>query len=111
MLHQERKHTSRRLRTKKLVCNIRKNILMIEIEIDKTEITIIIVVYRTNEDEKGEIKDKFWDQLDEVTEKSAGRLLVPRDLNGRIGRKEEVTGRKIEIKTQKHNKELQERSN
>lgn len=32
-----------------------------------------------------EIKHKFWEQLNEVTKDSAGRLIVFRDLNRRMG--------------------------
>lgn len=42
-----------------------------------------------------EVKDKLWEQLDEVTENSASRLLVLGDLNGKKGRKDEVTRRTI----------------
>lgn len=44
-----------------------------------------------------EIKNKFWGQLDDVTEHSAGRLLVHGDQNGRIGRKDETKVRRIGV--------------
>lgn len=82
---------------KKMISNIRKweghseRILTVELSLDQ-EIVTIIVIYGPNEDEKAEVKDKFWEQLNEITENCKGKIIVAGDMNGRVGRKETYTG-------------------
>ncbi|KAK9718505.1 hypothetical protein QE152_g23125 [Popillia japonica] len=86
---------------------VTERILKVEMELEEaTKTTIIcakldrgnrknIEVYGPNEDEQASIKDEFWDQLTEITERSEGRLLIIGDLNGRVGKKDNETGHTI----------------
>lgn len=74
--------------------------LTLELTIGKQK-TTVIAAYGPNENEKKEVKDKFWEDLTIVTEASTGEILVAGDLNARVGiRKnetEKVIGRHGEI--------------
>ncbi|KAK9701251.1 hypothetical protein QE152_g30741 [Popillia japonica] len=63
---------------------VSERILKVEMELEEAMKTTIITVYGPNEDEQASIKDEFWDQLTEITERSEGRLLIIGDLNGRV---------------------------
>lgn len=76
---------------------ISERILKIELELDEQTETTIIVVYGPNEDETATRKDHFWEQLNEITEESKGRLIIIGDVNGRVGRRDEETGDVIGI--------------
>lgn len=81
---------------KKLVKNIVKwkgwseRILSIELLIDKEKITIV-AVYGPNENDKKEVKDKFWEELSRVTEASMGQVFVAGDFNSRVGVRKDET--------------------
>lgn len=62
-----------------------ERILALEINIGGNELVTVITAYGPNEDEKIEIKNKFWEDLNEATERSKGKIFVAGDLNGRVG--------------------------
>lgn len=64
-----------------------ERLLTIEMQIDN-KITTIIAAYGPNEDDKAEEKDKFWEQMNIITEKAKGIIYVAGDLNARVGREE-----------------------
>uniref|UniRef100_A0A1Y1JWU5 Reverse transcriptase domain-containing protein n=1 Tax=Photinus pyralis TaxID=7054 RepID=A0A1Y1JWU5_PHOPY len=80
-----------------LAKNIRKwephseRILTVELTMDD-QTTTIITVYGPDENEKVEVKENFWEKLNQVTEKSKGNIIVAGDFNGRVGNKDTHTG-------------------
>lgn len=62
-----------------------ERLLSVEINMHTEETVTIIAAYGPNEDEKVEIKNKFWEDLNEVTEQCKGKIFVAGDLNGRVG--------------------------
>lgn len=51
----------------------------------------IIVLYGPNEDEKAEVKDKFWEDVTDLVENTKGDIILAGDLNGRVGRQDQKT--------------------
>ena len=67
---------------------INERLLMLELMEGNTKLSIIIA-YGPNENDKTEIKDKFWAELSTEVECSTGEVFVIGDLNGRVGRKDQ----------------------
>ena len=57
--------------------------------------TNILIAYGSNEDEKTEKKEEFWNELTDIVENLVGRTIILGDLNGRLGSK---YNRTIEVK-------------
>lgn len=75
--------------------SISNRILTVELEFtEKTRMTII-VTYGPNEDEKTDIKDKFWEELNEVVDEATGELYILGDLNARVGTKDDYTNQAL----------------
>lgn len=100
---------------KEIAENIRKweahteRLLSIEIDIGEQEIITVIAAYGPNEDEAAEIKDRFWEDLNEVTERSRGKVYVAGDLNGRVGndsRRNNVIGKHGEEKVNNNGRRI-----
>lgn len=64
-------------------------------EKENKETTTVIIAYGPNEDELAEKKEKFWEQLNDITEEAKGQVIVAGDLNGRVGKRDETCNRTI----------------
>lgn len=69
---------------------ISERILTVEINNPDGKIMTFICVYGPNEDEKAEVKDKFWEELTAVTEGSKGTIYVLGDFNSRVGKRDNM---------------------
>ena len=76
---------------------VSERLLLVELESQKGKYFTIIVVYGPNEDEKVEVKDKFWKELSEVTEETKGNKYIVSDFNSRVGKRDEIYKRVIGI--------------
>ncbi|XP_045471756.1 uncharacterized protein LOC123678663 [Harmonia axyridis] len=65
------------------VCSER--LLKVRLRREKSELWNIIVAYGPNEDAKVEDKNKFWEELNMVTEECRGKIVVCGDFNSRVG--------------------------
>ncbi|XP_063933559.1 craniofacial development protein 2-like [Zophobas morio] len=64
---------------------VNERIMVVEVRFDEDEFWTVIIVYGPNENDNKNSKDKFWDELQEVYEKSSSPILIVVDLNGRVG--------------------------
>lgn len=68
-----------------------ERILTVELEMQEKEKITLIAVYGPDENEKKEVKDKFWEDLALITERSKGKIFVAGDFNSRVGKRENNT--------------------
>ncbi|XP_050514773.1 uncharacterized protein LOC126890015 isoform X1 [Diabrotica virgifera virgifera] len=68
-----------------------ERILTVEMKDEGEENLTIITVYGPDENEKKEIKDKFWEDLNIAVENSKGNIFIIGDFNGRVGTKDMST--------------------
>lgn len=67
---------------------VKENDILEETKINKSQNHWKIGTW--NKDKKAVTKDCFWDQITGTIEKSEDRLLILRDLNGGVGKKDEM---------------------
>ncbi|XP_030763520.1 craniofacial development protein 2-like [Sitophilus oryzae] len=59
--------------------------IMVQLRLEDKNTIHILILYGPNEDEKAELKYKFWDEVTEVVDSLNGDIIVLGDLNGRVG--------------------------
>ncbi|XP_063911972.1 craniofacial development protein 2-like [Zophobas morio] len=64
---------------------VNERIMVVEVRFDEDEFWTVIIVYGPNENDNKNSKEKFWDELQEVYEKSSSPILIVGDLNARVG--------------------------
>lgn len=67
---------------------ITERILKITLKNINNEYKTIIIVYAPNEDDTVANKEKFWDELTEITEDAKGKIIIAGDFNSRVGKKD-----------------------
>ena len=63
-----------------------ERITTVEFEARNKDWKTFIIVYASNEDEKAEVKNVFWEELTLIMEVCRGKVFVIGDFNGRVGR-------------------------
>jgi exonuclease III len=66
-----------------------QRILTIEMRSEIRKIWTIIVTYGPNEDDKVDVKERYWEELTETAENAKGKIFIVGDFNGRVGQQEE----------------------
>lgn len=66
-----------------------ERMMTVEVSEEKGNKWTIVIVYAPNEDEKAENKEKFWEELSNLTDSCNGVIIIMGDFNGRVGSKDE----------------------
>ena len=66
--------------------------MTVEFNVRNKDWKTFIIVYATNEDEKAEVNNVFWEELTLIMEVCRGKVFVIGDFNGRVGRADDVYG-------------------
>lgn len=64
---------------------ISERLLRIDMEKEQKEVRTILVAYGPSENEAKEVKDIFWEQIQDEMDISADSVIIIGDLNGRVG--------------------------
>ncbi|XP_072389510.1 uncharacterized protein [Diabrotica undecimpunctata] len=63
--------------------------LKIEITLDNSEVTTILVTYGPNDDEPLKVKEEYWEELNDAIKNVKGRIVILGDMNSRVGKRDD----------------------
>lgn len=70
---------------------VSERLLLVTIMVEQNKEIAILVAYGPNEDEKVDVKEKFWEEISNVKESVKNPIVIIGDLNGRVGKKDANT--------------------
>lgn len=71
---------------------ISERIMLLELRMGNKGKMNVLILYGPNEDDKAEVKDRFWGEVTEIMDEIRGDVVILGDLNGRVGKQDQRSG-------------------